>query len=163
MKFAHEFKAALVKEGFPTHWVKSAVPYGQLKKCIKKVESELRSIGLDPATLAQLIPSTNEEASRRGSGVAFEYDFDSRTPQHSSSLDTKTDLKSGDKEYHPKLTLLVRLEDGLAVDAALSTDTRKYLEKLASKQRDNTVGTIDIPKGNPDGDAEGGYFSGNKT
>ena len=87
MKFAHEFKAALIKEGFPTHWVESAVPYGQLKKCIKKVESELQSIGLDPATLAQLIPSTNEDVSRRGSGVAFEYDFDSMIPLHSSFLE----------------------------------------------------------------------------
>ena len=53
MKFAHEFKEALIQEGFPPHWVESAIPYGQLKKCIKKVERELRSIGLDSATLAQ--------------------------------------------------------------------------------------------------------------
>ena len=56
----------------------SAIPYGQLKKCIKKVESELRSIGLDSATLAQLIPETDEEweAAHRGGGVAFQYNFD---------------------------------------------------------------------------------------
>lgn len=62
MKFAHEFQKALLKEGFPPHWVESAVPYSQLKKVIKKVKKELESIGLNPADLA-------------GDGVAFQYKF----------------------------------------------------------------------------------------
>jgi len=37
MKFAREFKETLEKEGFPARWVELAVPYGQLKKCLKKV------------------------------------------------------------------------------------------------------------------------------
>jgi hypothetical protein len=63
MKFAREYKEALLKEGFPPRWVESAVPYGQLKKIIKKVKRELESIGLNPADLA-------------GDGVGFQYKFD---------------------------------------------------------------------------------------
>ena len=82
MKFAHEFKAALVEEGFPTHWVESAIPYSQLKKVLKKVSTELQEIGLDPATLAQFNPEPGQEleqGGRRGSGegsVAYKYDFE---------------------------------------------------------------------------------------
>ncbi len=78
MKFAHEFQAALIREGYPSHWVESAVPYGQLKKCIKKVAGELRSFGLDSTTLAQLIPNPDLDLQTQGSrdAVAFEYDFD---------------------------------------------------------------------------------------
>ena len=35
----------------------------------------------------------------------------------------------------PTLILYVQLEDGMAVDASLSPDTRKYLASLADKQR----------------------------
>lgn len=77
MKFAHEFKDALQREGFPPYWVESAVPYGQLKKCIKKVEKELKSFGLDAQTLGLLIPRSPEKDE---SGVdipplAFRYNF----------------------------------------------------------------------------------------
>jgi E3 ubiquitin-protein ligase BAH len=37
MKFAHALKEALEKDGYPENWVAAAVPYGQLKKCLKKV------------------------------------------------------------------------------------------------------------------------------
>lgn len=83
MKFAHEFKNALEREGFPPHWIETAVPYSQLKKCIKKVERELSSFGLDNDTLRQLLPSNNDATKgynpRNGSGngpVAFQYDFE---------------------------------------------------------------------------------------
>jgi hypothetical protein len=81
MKFAHELKEALRREGFPPHWVESAIPYGQLKKCIKKVEGELRGLGLDADTLRQLIPPHPYSGSQRvpqasGDGaVAFQYYF----------------------------------------------------------------------------------------
>jgi hypothetical protein len=82
MKFAHEFQAALIDEGFPEHWVNSAVKYGQLKKVIKKVTTELRSLGLDSATLAQLLPpetTTADSNSRGGRGVtSFQYEFNGR-------------------------------------------------------------------------------------
>jgi hypothetical protein len=81
MKFAHNFKETLQREGFPTYWVESAIPYSQLKKCIKKVEGELRSVGLDSETLAHLVPlSLGVEIQQvcRGSGdapAAFKYKF----------------------------------------------------------------------------------------
>ena len=148
MKFAHELNSALIKEGFPPHWVESAVPYCQLKKCIKNVKSELRSLGFDLATLAQLIPSPDQEelTTRRSSGVAFQYDFDgmylklSLLPSYSVH---KLISSSGDNKYfHPKLTLFIQLEDGLAVDATLSPDTRKYLENLVSKQQGTPIALV---------------------
>jgi hypothetical protein len=42
MKFAREFREALANEGFPARWVQHAVPYGELKKCVKKVRTALR-------------------------------------------------------------------------------------------------------------------------
>ena len=41
--------------GYPTRWLDSAIPYSQLKKCLKKVQQELRELGLDPETLQQLL------------------------------------------------------------------------------------------------------------
>lgn len=67
MKFAHEYETALISEGFPTHWVQSAIAYRQLKKCIKKVELELSEIGLDPSTLRQLWQSINHSHNDGGS------------------------------------------------------------------------------------------------
>jgi E3 ubiquitin-protein ligase BAH len=78
MKFAHEFQAALVRENFPPHWVESAVPYGQLKKIIKKVTTELQELGLDSSTLSQLVSevdSNSQQPIGKESGVAFQYDF----------------------------------------------------------------------------------------
>ena len=85
MKFAHQLKEALRNEGFPPHWVESAIPYGQLKTCIKKLEGELRSFGLDAETLRQLLPScpTSDIKKFRGSSgdmpVAFQYQFPSES------------------------------------------------------------------------------------
>lgn len=80
MKFAHEFKDALEREGFPSHWVESAIPYGQLKKCIKKVKRELESFGLDAHTLGLLIPRSPEkdDCGVDIPPVAFRYNFAGR-------------------------------------------------------------------------------------
>ncbi|PSS09205.1 hypothetical protein M430DRAFT_61553 [Amorphotheca resinae ATCC 22711] len=124
MKFARQFRAELIEQGFPQHWVESAVPYGQLKKVIKKVTLELKELGLDITAFAQLAPECGQESQniggsdRRGSGsgaVTFQYDFD-----------------GGKREFRPKLTLF--FADDLAVDAALSPDTRSFLEKRLFKQ-----------------------------
>lgn len=40
---------------YPPHWVNSAIPYGQLKKVLKRVARELTDFGLDPETLRQLL------------------------------------------------------------------------------------------------------------
>jgi len=115
MKFAHEFREALETEGFPARWVQHAVPYGELKKCLKKVQSELEGLGLDSATIAQLRALSDQEPSTGRRGSAFQYNFD------------------GSQKPIPKLTLFVQFEDGIAVDAALTPDTKRYLEALAEK------------------------------
>lgn len=51
MKFAHSYVSTLENEGFPSQWVRSAISYRQLKKCIKRVQSELLSLGLSPDVL----------------------------------------------------------------------------------------------------------------
>lgn len=61
MKFAHELKEALEREGFPEDWVKSAFPYKQLKKSIKRVRNELEEHNVDLTKLSE---------------GAFEYDFE---------------------------------------------------------------------------------------
>ncbi|KAF8866049.1 RING-14 protein [Acephala macrosclerotiorum] len=76
MKFAHKYKEALQKEGYPPEWIESALPYAQLKKCVKKVQSELRDLGLDPETLSHLVHESGDIAARRGSGAAFQYEID---------------------------------------------------------------------------------------
>lgn len=91
MKFAHEFKDALIREGFPSSWVESAIPYSQLKKVIKKVLIELQAIGLDPATLTQFKPDPNQvlHEGQRGSderGLAYRYGFEGMS--HTKYLST---------------------------------------------------------------------------
>ncbi len=141
MKFAHELKEALQREGFPAHWVESAIPYGQLKKCIKKVEGELRSLGLDAETLRHLIPSCpapGVQRTRRGSGdapVAFQYHFGGMACVRFLLVECANFALEDLKAFPPKLTLYIQLDDGVAIDAGLSPNTRKYLEDLASKQR----------------------------
>ncbi|KAK2871800.1 hypothetical protein FQN49_002808 [Arthroderma sp. PD_2] len=51
MKFGHSYVSTLENEGFPSQWVRSAISYRQLKKCIKRVQSELLSLGLSPEVL----------------------------------------------------------------------------------------------------------------
>lgn len=44
---------------------------------------------------------------------------------------------SGNKSvFRPKLVLFIRSEDGLAVDAELSSATRQFLKTLVSKQNE---------------------------
>lgn len=79
MKFGHDFKQSLADQGFPPHWVESAVPYRELKKCIKKVERELTSLGLDAEKLRNLVNSSPDPQvlpSQPGQKeVAFQYIF----------------------------------------------------------------------------------------
>ncbi|KAI1370274.1 SPX domain-containing protein [Hypoxylon crocopeplum] len=122
MKFAQEFRKSLQREGFPQKWVNFAVPYGQLKKCLKKVTNELRELGLDKDTLAQLAASQKDPSS-----PAFHYDLDGKGADST--------------HFRPRLTFFVHLQDGVAVDAKLTPSTRDFLEKIASK----TGGVQDTP------------------
>lgn len=95
MKFARDFRDALASQGtpsptpamtwetlggriltcytigFPAHWVDQAIPYGQLKKCLKKVQRELQELGLDPETLRALIDPESD------SPLALQYQLES--------------------------------------------------------------------------------------
>lgn len=84
MKFARRFKAELIEQGFPQHWVDSAVPYSQLKKVINKICRELNEYGIDIASFAQVAPAaggvsqTTQDTARKGSWdgtVTFQYDL----------------------------------------------------------------------------------------
>ncbi|KAI0381052.1 SPX domain-containing protein [Hypomontagnella monticulosa] len=114
MKFAQEFKKSLQREGFPQKWVESAVPYGQLKKCIKKVTNELQELGLDKDTLSQFAASQKDEST-----VAFQYHLDEK--------DTDSN------HFRPRLTFFIHLKDGVAVDAKLTPSTRDFLKNIVSR------------------------------
>ncbi|TQV98320.1 RING-14 protein [Cordyceps javanica] len=115
MKFAHDFKQNLASQDFPPHWVERAIPYSQLKKCLKKVQRELQDLGLDQETLRTLL-SAEETAP-----VALQYRL----------------RESGSKLVRPKLTVNVHLCDGVAVDVSLTSTSRAFLEKLASEILDD--------------------------
>ena len=73
---------------FPDEWVKRAIPYGQLKKCLKKVQNELQELGLDPETLRALLHAETT------SPVALQYKLKSkhllRISQSSQTVSHKT-------------------------------------------------------------------------
>lgn len=85
MKFGHDYIQILEQEGFPTQWVRSAISYRQLKKCIKKVRNELMELGLSRDILNQLWQPEGE-ADRRvmdnevPSTAGFNYTFCSASP-----------------------------------------------------------------------------------
>ncbi|KAJ4164107.1 hypothetical protein LMH87_005793 [Akanthomyces muscarius] len=132
MKFAHDLKQNLASQGFPPHWVERAIPYSQLKKCLKKVQRELQDLGLDQETLRALL-SAEETAP-----VALQYKL----------------RQSGSKFVRPKLTVNVHLRDGVAVDASLTRESRGFLEKLASEiLDDNKRESLDQVRANRQNDS----------
>ncbi|KAG5913606.1 hypothetical protein E4U60_005918 [Claviceps pazoutovae] len=122
MKFARDFKETLASQDFPSHWVKNAIPYGQLKKCLKKVQQELHDLGLDPDTLRALLdPNTTAP-------VALQYRL--KAANNSSFV-------------RPKLTVYVHMQDGIAVDASLTPTSRAFFERIAAEIRsDHEFGEI---------------------
>ncbi|KAI0467235.1 RING-14 protein [Xylaria cf. heliscus] len=123
MKFAQEFRKALQREAFPQKWVDCAIPYGQLKKCLKKVTKELQEIGLDRETLARLAADQHQSSSGDvPADLGFSYHLD---------MDGVNGKPVESARFRPRLTVFVHLEDGVAVDAKLSPSTRDFLRKLA--------------------------------
>ncbi|RKF72071.1 hypothetical protein GcM1_249157 [Golovinomyces cichoracearum] len=61
MKFAHEYRSVLETEEFPAQWVAYAVPYRQLKKCLKKVQLELQDLGVNLSVPKQNSYSRNKK------------------------------------------------------------------------------------------------------
>ncbi|KAH7157235.1 SPX domain-containing protein [Dactylonectria macrodidyma] len=111
MKFAHDFKQSLATQDFPPHWVDQAIPYSQLKKCLKKVQRELRELGLDPETLRSLLDPHNN------SPVALQY---------------KLNAASDSNLLRPKLTVNVHMRNGVPIDASLTSTSKDFLNKIAS-------------------------------
>ena len=84
MKFGRRFKAELLEQGFPQHWVESAIPYSQLKKVINKICLELKEYGLDIATFVKLPTEPDQKSQAAGvvvrkddgdGAVTFQYDL----------------------------------------------------------------------------------------
>jgi len=109
MKFAHSFSQVLQEEGFPADWQAAAIRYRELKKCIRRVQSELLDLGLTVEVLKGLI----DEAE----GPVFKYMFDGTV--HS---------------FQPKLVLTFDAVNGIPLDLNLSQDTRRSLENLVKKE-----------------------------
>src|SRR5215469_5105021 len=122
MKFGHFYSQHLLNDGFPAHWVDSAISYRQLKKCIKRVEEELNTIGLDAQALGRLLKSVEEERPR--------YDFQDGD-------------KAGDENFKPKLLFAVDEATGQPVDAGLSPETKNYLHQLAVSENLSAVRITD--------------------
>lgn len=121
MKFGQEYQRFFANEHFSAEWKDSAIDYKHLKKCIKKVRSELQSIGLDAETIGQLsewvdVPSVNHDATQEKKGY-----YSAAEP----SLDTVLE------EFVPQLRILVDSRTGRPLDAALAPETRQALQKLA--------------------------------
>lgn len=123
MKFAHEFKETLEREGFPEHWRAAAIPYSQLKKCLKRVQRELETLGLDKETLQHLLAA--QIVTPQGNPIPIaRYNLDHAPSQHS---------------LRPRLSVFVHLQDGQVIDAALSPASRAFLQKLSGRQSPSSM------------------------
>lgn len=125
MKFARDFKETLASQDFPSHWVNKAIPYGQLKKCLKKVQQELHDLGLDPDTLRALLdPNTTAP-------VAIKY---------------RLKAANDSNFVRPKLTVYVHMQNGVAVDASLTPTSRAFFEKIAAEIHSDHELDTNLPK-----------------
>lgn len=124
MKFGQDYQAALQRDEFPPDWVESAISYKKLKKCIKRVQKELLSLGLDQETLNALWQhvSTGGEVDSSDSGA-------------DRMLHYTVDASGNNVNFVPKLTIALDPHDGSPMDAWLSPDTRRYLRRMARNSR----------------------------
>lgn len=112
MKFGRDFQEDLEKGEYPQEWIDSAIPYRKLKKCIKKVQRELQSLGLDQETLLRLYGNQARDVQ------SLQYTFED----------------GDERSFTPKLTIALDPRDGSPMDAWLSPDTRRHLRDLAISQ-----------------------------
>jgi len=126
MKFGQEYAAALAREEFPQHWLDSAIEYKQLKKCIKKVQRELESIGLDAPTIEKLAQWLKTSDEQRGDG--------DKEKSKDGAAEPTSDSDSIPEEFTPQLRVLVDSKTGTPLDATLAPETRANLEKLARSE-----------------------------
>lgn len=138
MKFGQEYAAALARDEFPQHWLDSAIEYKQLKKCIKKVQRELESIGLDAPTiekLAQWLKTPDEQRQDGGnSNAKSDGESDSDRKSKDGQAEPTSDQDSIPEEFTPQLRVLVDSKTGTPLDATLAPETRANLEKLARSE-----------------------------
>ncbi|KAF2665247.1 RING-14 protein [Microthyrium microscopicum] len=151
MKFAQEFKARLLQDGFPAEWVNSAISYGQLKKCIKRVQQELTTLGLDAKTLHTLL-----ETVEQGQAVKDE-SHDSRNTSTASTDTSSPTVQDKPFQYlfnssdvggkvgsvRPKLLFVVDAKTGEPLSASLAPETRNYLHQLAVAEKLTAVRITD--------------------
>lgn len=117
MKFGQDYEAALARGEYPEDWVNSAISYKKLKKCIKRVQQELLSLGLDKETLDALWDHVASGATETEGHIA------DRLMQYSIDGNEKI-------SFAPRLTIVVDPHDGSPMDAWLSPDTRRILRRL---------------------------------
>jgi E3 ubiquitin-protein ligase BAH len=132
MKFSHTFHEALKQEDYPAHWIKSAISYRQLKKCIKDVQKELSSIGLEPETLRSLWNSLGTPDS---SQTPLKYTFAGLFYRF-SLCSIRTHASTGDRaQFTPKLIFTISDDGDTPVDASLAPETRAFLKDLVEQKR----------------------------
>ncbi|KAI7363279.1 hypothetical protein KC354_g6608 [Hortaea werneckii] len=123
MKFGHEYEKLLASEDFPKEWLGSAIDYKYLKKCIKKIQIELRELGLDTETIQGL-------SNPLGTGTTD----DTRVPaggRHEFFSAAEPHLNTISEEFTPQLRVKVDSKTGTPLDATLTPETRENLRKLA--------------------------------
>jgi hypothetical protein len=136
MKFGHVYKERLRSEGFPADWVDASISYGQLKKCIGRLTSELAQVGLDPVTLGKLLKHVEDynaaaESESNNDEKPFEYILSGEDPSTSENDDGSDPAKRHRKPFHPKLLFYVNEATGKLQDAKIDEETRRKLQMLA--------------------------------
>lgn len=129
MKFGATFQDALKRDEYPKEWIDSAISYKKLKKCIKRVQEELLSLGLDHDTLERLWQQVGDSTVTHGHGVS------SDNAHHIMHYDFpfQNGIQTGNK-FTPKLTIALDPQDGSPMDAWLSPETRRVLRQLGRRQ-----------------------------
>lgn len=127
MKFGQDYQAALARGEYPPDWVESAISYKKLKKCIKRVQRELLSLGLDKDTLDALWQHVDSGVGGRSELLHY-------------SLD------GNEYSFTPRLTIVVDPRDGSPMDAWLSPETRRNLLRLARNSRASVTATGRLPE-----------------
>ncbi|KAF2096365.1 RING-14 protein-like protein [Rhizodiscina lignyota] len=151
MKFARTFKQHLLEDGFPEHWVESAISYRKLKKCIKKVEEELSEIGLDADTLSLLL-KTAEKNQGAGSDTEDQEEKPFQYVLSPKGSRGQNEEKSYPTKFQPKLLFMIDEATGEPLHAKLSPETKQYLHQLALSENITDIRITDEqddPKANP--------------
>jgi hypothetical protein len=130
MKFGQDYEAALARGEYPPDWVESAISYKKLKKCIKRVQHELSSLGLDKDTLDALWQRVGSAGATDDDEVGGLRDVVVQYSVKGGDDDGETTVS-----FTPRLTIVVDPRDGSPMDAWLSPDTRRVLRRLAQSTR----------------------------